>query len=396
MLNTLRGLFLVLLSVLLMPAAMAKSVQVSPNIITQINNAQALADKDQYRKAIELLNSLSVKRPEDVATIGRRLSIYYWSIGQSRSAIDSLTKAINTKVFEGDDDWLMKWNLASMLLSEEQTKAAIGYLKPLTQAIPKGQDGAQVWYYLAQAYYQDQQYRSTLSALTQRHRYSRKATVSVLTLQLAAEYQLKRWSAMAATAKRLTALQPNNKSWWMQRVYALMQIDNNKQALDVLSLAQLQGIAFSDNEYKNLAYLYATQGIYEKAALTLAKVSGSQTELTLLKQQASYWQQAKEWDKASDYWALAAQQDGRYYWNLASILNQQQQFTRALAALDKVTSQDKAFDKAMLKAGIYYKLNDLDKALLQAKQALDIKASKQAEQWIKFLTSAQQQAQYQG
>ena len=76
--------------------------------------------------------------------------------------------------------------------------------------------------------------------------------------------------------------------------------------------------------------------------------------------------------------------DPKYNWNLAQLLIQQGYYKESVSVLDKVEGRQAAV--ALAKTRVYYKLEQLDKALFQAKQAERLEPSSQAKGWIKFLS----------
>ena len=70
--------------------------------------------------------------------------------------------------------------------------------------------------------------------------------------------------------------------------------------------------------------------------------------------------------------------------NLAQLLIQQGYYKESVSVLDKVEGRRAAV--ALAKTRVYYKLEQLDKALSQAKQAERLEPSSQAKGWIKFLS----------
>jgi tetratricopeptide (TPR) repeat protein len=156
--------------------------------------------------------------------------------------------------------------------------------------------------------------------------------------------------------------------------------------LNTLALAELQGVEISDSDRRLMAQLYAKRGIPERAAKEISKLSNASSDAQLLAEQATYWQLAREWDQAIEIWTLAAKQKPKYHWNVAQLMVQQGYYSKALVELDKVKEKDKQADVALAKVRSWYKLKDLEKALIHAKKAEDLESSKTAQGWIKYLS----------
>lgn len=214
----------------------------------------------------------------------------------------------------------------------------------------------------------------------------------MLVLKLGSQLQLKYWKSAIPTLNALIVLEPNKASWWQQLSSIQLRLNQPKQALDTLVLAERQGIVLSQSELKLLAQLYAQRGIPEKAAETLSRLEDAKGDIDLLTMQASYWQSAKEWDKAIVVWSKAATLESRFYWQVAQLQIQQGYHQQGLKTLDKVKDYNKTDDVALAKVRAYYKLNQLDSALLHAKRADDFKPSNEAKGWIQYLSQLRKAA----
>ncbi len=385
--------FILLLILLFYPfVSFAAGFSLSPAVTAKVNKAQSLIEKNKTKQAITLLSELKPTRKGDIAFVGRMLGVLYWQNEQPHQAQLQLQKSLATNMYHGDEQWRLRRMLATLLLSQGQYKQALPELYTLTKTVPKEENGAQIWLYIAQSHYQLQQWQPIIDAIQHYEKLSAKASVKALTLKLVAQSELKQWRALATTAKQLIELEPNKKVWWQQRMSAYIRLGLNKKALDVLSLAKVQGIVFSDTDYRTLAALYAQQGIYEQAARTLAQISDANSDTELLKQQAQYWQAAREWNKSMHYWQLAAHKDARYYWQLALLQNQQRDYDATLATLDKVKAKTHRYDAELMRVNALYKLNKIDSALAHARQAQTLKDTPQVQTWIRFLTQLKAQS----
>ena len=379
----------ILCSVPLLTLSMASfaAPQLSQYTAIRVQKANELALKEEYKPAIEALNSIDTSRDYDRAYVERMLGVFYWQAGNSQQAISHLKKAVESHLLEDEQGWTTQRMLADLLMTNQQYTQAISHYQALTKNVPQNQKAEEIWFRLAQAQYQVEQWAPVLSSLGQYQKFKAINEVPTLSLKLGAQLALERWKSAIPTLEKLVSLEPNKLSWWRQLVGLQVQTKQYGKALDTLALAKLNKLALSEQDLRLLAQLYAQRGIPERAALTLSELAGSQSELKLITQQAVYWQQAKEWDNAIEQWELASRQDSKYQWNLAQVLLQQGYYDRAIVALEKVEQRDKQRRVLLAKARAYYKLNELDKALVEAKEAHNIEHSKESESWIKFLTN---------
>ena len=367
-------------------SAAAPNSDISPYALRYMQQAQTLSAKEQNQQAIEHLLTAEVSRPGDVAAISRMLGILYWQSEQAEHSVIALEKALNTQGLADDEQWRTRRMLSSIYLTLGQFRQALPHLELLTQSIPEGENAAEVWLHLAQAHYSLEQWRETLLALEKQRKLDPKPSVAVLSISLGAHAQLEQWSQVVDNAKQLIALQPEKKIWWMQAYSGYLNLRQQKAALDILTLAQLKGIALLDSERKSLAYLYASQGIYEKAAVTLSQLEQADSDLELIRLQAQYWQAAKEWQKSLHFWHKAAEIESKYHWEVAVLQNQLQKYQQVIASLDQMENQQRFYDAQLLKVNALYRLNRLEAALALAKKADAIKSSTQTQSWVRFLS----------
>lgn len=367
-------------------SAAAPNSDISPYALRYMQQAQTLSAKEQNQQAIEHLLTAEVSRPGDVAAISRMLGILYWQSEQAEHSVIALEKALNAQGLADDEQWRTRRMLSSIYLTLGEFRQALPHLELLTQSIPEGENAAEVWLHLAQAHYSLEQWRETLLALEKQRKLDPKPSVAVLSISLGAHAQLEQWSQVVDNAKQLIALQPEKKIWWMQAYSGYLNLRQQKAALDILTLAQLKGIALLDSERKSLAYLYASQGIYEKAAVTLSQLEQADSDLELIRLQAQYWQAAKEWQKSLHFWHKAAEIESKYHWEVAVLQNQLQKYQQVIASLDQMENQQRFYDAQLLKVNALYRLNRLEAALALAKKADAIKSSTQTQSWVRFLS----------
>ncbi len=268
-----RILTLLLTQWLWQPGALAASgTNVSQYTARVMQNAQQLADNNALADAIAKLNSAEVSRPDDVAALSKLLGIYYWQAEQFTRSIASLEKALSFELFTFEEEWVTRRMLTQLYLTQGDYKKAIPHLNKLLKQVPENESAAEIWRYLAQAQYSVENWRETIAATKGFQRVENKPDTTILSLALAAHVQLEQWKSVIPLAKQLIALEPSNKNWWLQAYNAYLNLGQEKSALDMLTLIELQGLELNEAETKSLAYLYAAQGIYQKAAQTLARI----------------------------------------------------------------------------------------------------------------------------
>ncbi|EGU46396.1 hypothetical protein VII00023_03053 [Vibrio ichthyoenteri ATCC 700023] len=379
-----RNLLTALLCFASLSVNVVNAAELSQYTAIRVQKANQLAQDEQFSAAIEALQKIDTSKAYDQAFVARMLGVFYWQNNQIKPAIKQLTLAVNSNKLEDEQGWVTEKMLADLLLSDQQFSQALPHYYQLVKQVPATQKEDQIWLRIAQAHYQVEEWKAVIPAVDKYRRFQAKDELQPLSLKLGAQLQLKRWNDAIPTLERLVTLQPDKVNWWRQLVSLQLQQGQNKQALSTLALAKGQGVALSQQDRILLAQLYAQRGIPERGAMELAQLDGATTDLDLIVSQASYWQQAREWQQATKQWQLAAKLDGKYHWNVAQLMVQEGQYQQALTVLDRV--QGRKADVALAKTRAHYKLNQFEQALIQAKQANNIEPSKQSQSWIKYLT----------
>ncbi|MDR9827255.1 hypothetical protein RCJ22_16755 [Vibrio sp. FNV 38] len=355
---------------------------------TRVMRANEMAQDDKLSDAISVLESIDASRAYDKAFISRMLGVFYWQSGKPDQAISHIQFAVESGLLKDEQSWSTQKMLADLLLSHQKYPQALQYYLPLVDSAPDEVALKDIRLRIAQSYYQAEQWQKTLAALTELHHIA-EPEVGTLSLKLGAQLQLEQWTAAIPTLKQLIDVETNEAKWWRQLVGLELRVGHHKEALSALSLAKRQGIALTQKELHLLSQLYAKQGVPEQAARQVAQLEGAKTDVKLLQEQASYWQQAKEWDKATHLWLQAAKYQADYHWNAAQILQQQQHYKQSLRVLEKVPGRKEQV--ALAKTRAYYKLNQLEEAIVEAKNADNINPSTQAKSWIKYLSQLRRQ-----
>ncbi|WP_434363022.1 hypothetical protein NF212_19050 [Parasalinivibrio latis] len=353
----------------------------------KVQKAYELQQEAKVPEAIKMLSGLELDRPFEQAFVNRMLGVLYWQYGQTGKAIAKLKLAVDSGLLEDSQAWVTQRMLADLYMTEESYSNALKYYYPLTKNIPNNEKADDLWLRIAQAHYQKQQWKSVLKSTKEYERVTHKDSVAPLTMKLGAQLQLRHWKGSVPTLKRLIAVEPDNRNWWMQLTSSYMRLDRPTDALSILALAKRDGIVFSTQDTLMMAQLYAQQGIPEVAAQLLSDLSEKQKNEETTVEEARYWQMAKEWDNAIAGWRRASELDNKHRWHLAQLLLQQEHYQAALRELNKVNRSGRTADIELAKARAFYKLSQFDNALMHAKRADEYQPSEQAKSWIHYLSA---------
>ncbi|WCE28858.1 tetratricopeptide repeat protein [Vibrio sp. SCSIO 43137] len=370
---------------LLIAALPSTAEQLSRQNAIRVQKAHQLSQEGQLSQAIENLRQIETGKKYDKAFIARMLGVFYWQNEQIDPAISQLKIAVESGQLKDDTAWVTERMLADLYLTQQSFENALTHYYALQKrAAPVSEKKHDLWFRIAQAHYQLEQWREVIPATQHYLALKPDNLINPLSLKLGAQLQLKQWKGAIPTLKQLIDLNPEKLSWWRQLAGLYMQVENHRAALDTLALAKLNGLPLSQQDRRLLAQLYAKRGIPERAALEISELKAATSDITLLAEQAGYWQMAKEWQKSLQHWQLAAELDAKYHWQAAQILLQQRNYQQALTTLNKVEGRQQQV--ALAKVRALFKLGELEKALIQAKNANAMKPSKQAMDWITYLS----------
>ncbi|WP_333004568.1 tetratricopeptide repeat protein [Vibrio coralliilyticus] len=376
---------------LLLASPLTVAQELTQYTAVRVQKANELAQEEQLKEAIALLKEIDTSRDYDKAFVARMLAVFYWQDGNTKQAISKMEYAVESGLLRDEQAWISQRMLADLYLNDQQFAKALKHYYQLVKSVPETQKAQDLWLRIAQSHYQLEQWDKVVPAVDKYLKVEKKEILQPLSLKLGAQLELKRWSAAIPTLELLISIQPEKLSWWRQLVGLQMKVGKDKEALDTLALAKINGLPLSQSDRRMLAQMYAKRGIPERAAIEISELDEAQTDVQLLSEQATYWQLAKEWDKSLSIWKLAAKKDAKYNWSVAQLMVQQGYYKDSLSVLDKVKGRDA--DVALAKTRALYKLNLLEKALVQAKRANNIEPSSQAKSWIKYLSQLRAAAQ---
>ncbi|KJY80548.1 tetratricopeptide repeat protein [Vibrio nigripulchritudo] len=366
----------------------------------KLHQASELQQEDKLNEAIVLLEGMSLKSDYDKAFTKRILGVYYWQSENAAKAIKSLDVSVKVNALQPVDQWKTRQMLADILFSEQKFKQAIPhYLVLLKTDYPASDNNVKkqlikdknaIQLRMSMAYYQQQNWKSSLARIKQYKPSNSRETLQALKIRVVSELQLERWKDAEKTVNRILRFEPNQKSWWQQLVSTQLQQGKQQSALETYALSKYQGIHFTINEYIVMAQLYGQHRMPEKAARILkemfAKYPKSKSEKNL-RMQANYWQVAKEWDNAISAWQTVSKINPKYHWRLAQLLIQQSRYQQAIGIIDKARPYADRRDFSLAKIRLLYKLNRFQDALAEAKRLNEKIPSDSAKGWISYLSN---------
>ncbi|RME20468.1 MAG: hypothetical protein D6806_16270 [Deltaproteobacteria bacterium] len=360
----------------------------------RLTEATKYIDSKQYRKAIEVLESMKGRRklnPYEKALMYQTLGYVYAGMEKVSRAIKNLEKCLSFGALPRGAQLDTQFNLGQLYLVAKRYNKAAQTLADWISRVDNPKPSAK--FTLAMALVQAKRYRQALRWINEAIAGVGKPQESWLQLKLTIHFKLKQYRELARVLEKLAA-RFGKKTYWMQLAAAYSELKQDKKALAVMELAYLQGMLTTKGEIRNLISLYNYHGLPVKAAGLLEKSIGQgilEKNLKNLRELAETWLRARELDKAAGALEQAARlaPDGKDYFKLAQVLIEQQKWQKAASALASALKKGGLRNpgQAHLLRGIaFYYDRKWKKARAAFGKARGFESSRRsAEQWLKTL-----------
>lgn len=231
------------------------------------------------------------------SSTGRYLAHQYVNQKQYAKAIEYYNTALEAEGLSSVANQVLLKELASVYLLEEQYAQAVTTLNRLQTLDLESQ------LLLAQSYFGQQDYLSTVETLDQISPTESPLTEPQLNQMLALYYKAGSYPQSEKILRRLIYLNPQTFKYWRQLTSILLAQNKHKPALDQLALARQKKLPFESQDILLLADLYVANQAAEKGAKILEQAI-DQGEIENNEQHRKrifeYWLQAREKEKAAN------------------------------------------------------------------------------------------------
>ncbi|MFD2179559.1 tetratricopeptide repeat protein [Veronia pacifica] len=381
-----------LLALLLLIALPVSANHLATRVAIDVNRAIETGENTP-QQAIEILKNTPIKTPYERAIVNRVMGVFYYQIGDIRQAISTLSDAADSGELKKEQWRKVQRTIADLLLSTGQYAEALQRYYPLVSGDVSSIEVDEVWYRIGQSHYQLSEWDKSLNALARIQQEDKKQSKPVLSLKLGAQLELKHWRQTIPLLDKLISVEPDNSVWWRHLTSVYQRLGKRKDLLKTLVLMERQGTVLSAQEWRVMSQLYAENGLPDKAATALKKLTNKQLIIRDIAARAVFLQEAKEWKKAIAQWKLAAEKDSQYYWPLAQLQIQQTDYRSAINSLKKVEKPVRQGEIEMAMMMAYERLGELDAAYQHASIAHDIAPSDQTAKWLTYLNRRRQTIQ---
>jgi len=368
---------------------------VGPSVGKKVGRAFELysAEPSDIDGALVILLDINSKKDYDRAYVDRFIAIMYATKGDNeKKAIEYLRKALAPDILNETDQSESLKLIADLQLQTKDYRNALKNYKAWMNFT--GKEDAMTWTKITQAHYAlkelDKMIVPADKAIALQ---GNKPNQNPYILKITSYYERKMYKKAVKVLETVVQIFPEEKRWWTQLGNFYMLTENYPKALATFELAYKQGFLEKENEIKTLANLYASNEIPYKSAKLFEKHIASgliKRDDQNIARLANAWHAAQHIDKAAKYYGELAKMTGKakHYRKQGMLLKQDEQFKKAIVALNKALEIDKKNPGKiqMALAESYFYLEQYKKSYAAINKAMkDPKTRRSAKGWVSFI-----------
>lgn len=372
----------------------------SQKVFKRLQEAQELAEQENYSEVHELLDDLRGRRSLSVyetAQVWNYTAYTYYLQERFNEAIDAYQQVLDQGALPDALTQSTLKTLSQLYFVVENYQQA---LVSINQLLAKTQEpAADIYVLLGQAHFQLKQFKEALqpirTAIQIARQQGQRPKENWLLLLQVIYYELEDYPRMVDVLKELIQIYPKDR-YLITLAAVYSQLGDTAKQLAITEVLYEKGYIKESHQIMNLANLYMLHGLPFKAGKLLEKelaakrIERSENNLRLLSQA---WQQAQEDEKAIPplEQAAALAQDGELYVRLAQSYINLERWDNAVQALQKGLAKGdlRRPDTAQIMLGMaLFNQNKFVQARTVFEKALTDKRSQQmAEEWLAHVKS---------
>ena len=381
-------------------AAKTPNQSLSPKTYQALNDIQTLLSESKFAEVEEGLKDL-----EENLNPGFGLALTYQIHAQlflaqenSKQALNYFTKALALDAMKATQAVSLATNVAQLYLAEGQIAEAINVLQQRIEAAEVEKPGstiAMAYISLGSAYQLKQDFKNAIIWLQQGIARTDKPRENWLQMLMAAHYQLKQYAEAAAVLDQLIVINESKEEYWLQQASLHQMMNQPKEALKVLQLANVRNILVKEDGLIILVQLLIMEGVPERAGRILLdlleqdKIEISEDNWKLL---ASAWLQSRERKKAIEAFIQAAELSlaPDLFYRSAQLQFDESDFVGAIKnfarARELGLDGKKAGLSLLMQGNAYFELEDYINAKVYFSKALkEPDATNAAKAWLDYM-----------
>lgn len=381
-------------------AAKTPNQSLSPKTYQALNDIQTLLSESKFAEVEEGLKDL-----EENLNPGFGLALTYQIHAQlflaqenSKQALNYFTKALALDAMKATQAVSLATNVAQLYLAEGQVDEAIDVLQQRIEAAEVEKPGstiAMAYISLGSAYQLKQDFKNAIIWLQQGIARTDKPRENWLQMLMAAHYQLKQYAEAAAVLDQLIVINESKEEYWLQQASLHQMMNQPKEALKVLQLANVRNILVKEDGLIILVQLLIMEGVPERAGrILLDLLEQNKIEITEdnWKLLASAWLQSRERKKAIEAFIQAAELSlaPDLFYRSAQLQFDESDFVGAIKnfarARELGLDGKKAGLSLLMQGNAYFELEDYINAKVYFSKALkEPDATNAAKAWLDYM-----------
>lgn len=248
------------------------SSAVTPMVADRLLRANKFLDEGRYDEALGIVNDLregGKKKPVDEAQIRRFRGYILLAKGDSNGAASDFEAALATGVLDAGSKQAMIYSLAQIYAQSGKYDRARKLLDAwfATEKDPK----PEAWFLKAMLLAEEGNYKEALQPAKIANQRSPQPRESWLQLLASIQFELSDYRELADTLRRLVALAPGQKRYWVQLATVESTIGKEKEALASISIAHEAGLLSEDKEIRQRARMCLARELPDCCVKTLEK-----------------------------------------------------------------------------------------------------------------------------
>lgn len=386
--------------VALLPNVASAQGMMSEQTYNRLERVNAALEEENYETARERLNAARERagNEHEQSVIAQMSGFLYLNQEEYREALREFSEAIDIGGLPLSRELTTISNVAQLHAQFEEYAEAIEYVEQYLNLVEESeeQENAPPRVYLigAQSHMQRNEFREALPYIRNAIELSDEPNESHYRVLLAIHFELEQYREGIDVLERMLGYWPNNMQYWFQLYSLNMQIEQDMEALNVLSLAYRKGLFETETHYKALARLYMFQRMPFESGEILTEgleedvVERNEDNISML---SRAWIQAEEYDRAVEALRSLAELDetGEPYLRIAQLRQQQAEWEEmhdaAMEAHERGGLDDPG-DALLLAGRAAAESKNYDEALAVFNRAMEYEdVQEQASQWIGYI-----------
>ncbi|WP_425483733.1 tetratricopeptide repeat protein [Alteromonas ponticola] len=304
----------------------------------KVQRAFEAYNEDLVDEALEILMDIDPSDDFDKAYVNRFIgNLLAAREGEGNKAYNYLISSVEPKVLNDLEHSQTLKLIGDLSMQEEKYSEAIKWYNQWMDFTCK--EDADVYTRLAQAYYESKQLEKMIEPADKAIALYDEPNKNPYVLKLTSYYERKMYPETVKVSEQLVSLFPEEPKWWTQLGLFYILVEDYKKSLATFEVAYLNGWLDKENHIKQIAQLYASNGIPFKSATVMEKhvksglVEDNASNLATI---ANSYHQAKNYKTAANYYGRAAAKssDPDHYRKQGTLLIVAEDYKNAITALE--------------------------------------------------------------